>query len=88
MKQKSRIFFVTSWLVVSLRWSLALVRASVSNGALQRLGSQPGIVLFSRHHYRFPIDRWIFDQRRSAYLYSVEPEEPFRIHFLPGASRN
>jgi hypothetical protein len=88
MKEKSRLFFVTSWLVVRLRWSLALVRASVSNVALQRLWSQPGIVLFSRHHYRFPIDRWVFEKNSSAYLCAPQTEDTLCIYPLPDISCN
>lgn len=88
MKQKSRLFFITSWLVLRLRWSLAFLRVSISNGALQRLWAQPGIILFSRQHQRFPMDRWSFDEQRSTYLYAAHPEEPVRVCLLPEISRN
>jgi hypothetical protein len=88
MKQKSRLLFVTSWLVLRLRWSLAVVQVSVSNLALQRLWSRPGIVLFSRQQHQFPIDRWVFEQNHGAYLWADQPEEPLRIYVLPEVSSN
>jgi hypothetical protein len=88
MKQKSRLFFITSWLVLRLRWSLAFLRIPVSHTTLERLWAQPGIILFSRRHGQFPLDRWCFDEQRSAYLYSSEPEEPVRVRRLPEVLRN
>ncbi len=93
MKQKSRLFFITSWLVLRLRWSLAFLRISASNGTPQRLWAQPGIILFSRQHLRFPMDRWNFDEERSAYLCFPPPEEPYghsllRVYHLPDISHN
>ncbi|MGH7597521.1 MAG: hypothetical protein ACREOI_14295 [bacterium] len=88
MKQKSRLFFITSWLVLRLRWSLAFLRLPVSPATLERLWSQPGIILFSRQHRPFLLDRWCFDEQHGAYLYSSEPEEPVRVHRLPEISRN
>ncbi|MDZ7292789.1 MAG: hypothetical protein ONB44_23750 [candidate division KSB1 bacterium] len=87
MKQKSRLLFVTSWLVLRLRWSLAFLQA-VSQVTLQRLWSRPGIILFSHQDYRFPLDRWVFDEQRGAYLFSARPEEPLRICLLPEISQN
>jgi hypothetical protein len=83
MKQKSRLFLITSWLVLRLRWSLAFLRISVSDGALQRLWTQPGIILFSRQHLQFPLDHWIFDEQRGAYIYSSHSEAPLQICRLP-----
>lgn len=88
MKQKSRLFFITSWLVLRLRWSLAFLRMPVSYATLERLWSQPGIILFSRQHRQFPLDRWCFDEQRGAYLYSPKPEEPVHVCHLPEISRN
>jgi hypothetical protein len=88
MKQKSRILFVASWLVIRLRWSLTRLWLTASDPAWQRLWSQPGIVLFARRHSRFPIDRWIFDRERSAYLYSAQSDEPLRLRLLPDISCN
>ncbi len=88
MKQKSRLFFIASWLVLRLRWSLWFLRASVSNGALQRWWSKPGIILFSRQHGQFPLDRWCFEEQRGAYLYSAQSEEPVRVCLLPKISPN
>jgi hypothetical protein len=88
MKQKSRLFLITSWLVLRLRWSLAFLRISASDGTLQRLWTQPGIILFSRQHLRFPLDRWCFDEQRGAYLYSAQQEESVRVCLLPKISRN
>jgi hypothetical protein len=83
MKQKSRIFFVTSWLVLRLRWSLAFLRMPVSHATLERLWAQPGIILFSRQHGLFPLDRWCFDEPRSAYVYTAPSEASVRVSFLP-----
>jgi hypothetical protein len=88
MKQKSRLFLITSWLVLRLRWSLAFLRVSASDGALQRWWSQPGIILFSRQERQFPLDRWCFDGQRGAYLYSSSTESPVSVFRLPKISRN
>ena len=88
MKQKSRIFFITSWLVLRLRWSLAFLRLPVSHATLDRLWSQPGIILFSRQHDRFPFDRWYFEEGRCTYLCCPLSEEPLRVYHLPDISHN
>ncbi|MCI0692057.1 hypothetical protein L0337_08640 [candidate division KSB1 bacterium] len=88
MKQKSRLFFITSWLVLRLRWSLAFLRVPVSYATLERLWAQPGIILFSRQHGQFPLDRWCFDEGRSAYLCSPQSEKPLRVYHLPNISHN
>lgn len=88
MKQKSRIFFITSWLVLRLRWSLACLRISASDETRHRLWAQPGIILFSRQHLRFPMDRWNFDEERSAYLCLPQLKEPLRVYHLPDISHN
>jgi hypothetical protein len=93
MKQKSRVCFVTSWLVLRLRWSLAFLRVSISHAKLDRLWSQPGIILFSHLHRQFPLDRWCFDEERSVYLCAPQSEEPcersfLRVYRLPDISHN
>jgi hypothetical protein len=88
MKQKGRLFFITSWLVLRLRWSLAFLRVPVSYATLERQWAQPGIILFSHRHHHFPLDRWCFDEQRGVYLYSSEPEEPVRACRLPEISCN
>ncbi len=93
MRQKSRLFFITSWLVLRLRWSLAFFRVSISPAKLERLWSQPGIILFSQQHRRFPLDRWCFDEERSVYLCAPQAEEPAErsplyVYHLPNISHN
>lgn len=88
MKQKSRIFFITSWLVLRLRWSLALMLMSVSSLTLQRLKAEPGIVLLARHRRDFPADRWVFEKNSSAYLYALPNDETLRVYILPEISPN
>jgi hypothetical protein len=93
MKQKGRLFFIASWLVLRLRWSLAFLRIPASPATLERLWSQPGIILFSRQHGQFPLERWCFDEELSAYLYSSHSAEPggrslLRVYHLPDISQN
>jgi hypothetical protein len=88
MKQKSRLFLVASWLVLRLRWSLAFLRISASNGTLHRLWAQPGIILFSRQHLRFPMDRWSFEEGRSVYLCFPLSKEPLHVYHLSDISHN
>ena len=88
MKQKSRLFLITSWLVLRLRWSLAFLRVPLADGALQRWWSQPGIILFSRQTRQFPLDGWRFDEQHSVYLHSAPSEKSVRIYRLPNLSRN
>jgi hypothetical protein len=88
MRQKSRLVLVASWLVLRLRWSLIFLRTSLDNGGIQRWWSTPGIILFSRRHNQFPLDRWSFEEQRSAYLHSSPTAESLRVCFLPEISQN
>jgi hypothetical protein len=88
MKQKSRLLFVASWLVLRLHWSLALLHSSVAHAWLKRSWTKPGVILFSRQPQRYPTDRWHFDGRRSVYLYSDHSTSALHICFLPEYSAN
>jgi len=88
IKQKSRLFFIASWLALRLRWSMIFLRTSFSDGGLQHFWTKPGVILFSRRHNRFPLARWSFDESHSAYIYSSQLEESLRVCRLPEISRN
>jgi len=88
MKQKSRLLFIMSWLVLRLRWSLVFLQKSLSNGGAQRWWAKPGIILYSRQQGRFPLDRWHCNETRSAYLYSNPTAESLTILLFPEISRN
>jgi len=88
MKQKSRLLFIASWLVLRLRWSLIFLQKSLSNADAPRWWAKPGIILYTRRQKRLPLDCWSFDENRRAYVYSDPSLESMRVCFLPESSRN
>jgi hypothetical protein len=88
MRQKSRLVLVASWLVLRLRWSLIFLRTSLDNGGLERWWATPGFILYSYRHNQFPLERWSFDEQRSAYIHSSPNAESLRVCFLPEISQN
>ncbi|MDZ7343083.1 MAG: hypothetical protein ONA90_01070, partial [candidate division KSB1 bacterium] len=65
-----------------------LMRMSVPSLTLQRLKTEPGIVLFAPHHRELPIDRWIFEKNDCAYLGAPKTDDILRIYLLPKISPN
>jgi hypothetical protein len=88
MKQKSRLLFIASWLVLRLRWSLIFLQKSLSNAGAPRWWAKPGIILYTRQPKRFPLDCWSFDENRQVYVYSDPSLESMRVCFMPELSRN
>ncbi|MDZ7362756.1 MAG: hypothetical protein ONB46_18815 [candidate division KSB1 bacterium] len=88
MKQKSRLLFIASWLVLQLRWSLIFLQKSLSNAGATRWWAKPGIILYTRRQKRFPLGCWSFDENRQAYIYSDPSIESMRVCFMPELSRN
>lgn len=88
VKQKSRLLFITSWLILRLQWSLVFLRRSLAKGGEERWENKPGIILFRRQRDPFPLERWSFAEQRGSYLYAHPQEESFSICTLPEISRN
>jgi hypothetical protein len=88
MKEKTRALLIVSWLVLRLRWSLIFLQQSFTLGGIQRGGTKPGIIFFTRQHRQFPLARWNFETSHGAYLYADQTEKAISVCFLPESSRN